>query len=74
LACPGKNRSTRFSGAGSGTAVVFTASNYLGHIFSLAFLAGVVMLANWVMLVIFYLVLVIPILWRFQPPKPVTPF
>ena len=32
------------------------------------------MLANWVMLVLFYLVLVIPLLWRMERPKIVVPY
>jgi len=35
---------------------------------------GLVMVANIFMLVLFYLVLVVPILWCLQPSKPVTPF
>ena len=36
--------------------------------------AGGLMLAKWMMFVLFYLILVVPFLWRFSPPKLVTPY
>jgi hypothetical protein len=66
----GSNFALRIGSNSGGTAGIFTASQLSGT----SFLAGVVMLANWLMLVLFYLVLVVPVLWRLQPPKLVTPF
>jgi hypothetical protein len=37
-------------------------------------LPGLVMLANNLMLMLFYLVLVVPYLWYLRPPKSETPF
>ena len=37
-------------------------------------LLGRLMLLNWVMLVLFYLVLVAPVLWSLRPAKMVTPY
>ena len=37
-------------------------------------LLGRLMLLNWMMLVLFYLVLVAPVLWSLRPAKMVTPY